>query len=556
MDWIFPVLIDALERYKDLELIVIGRIELDSSFKKYQTRIHSLPYTSYSEYLSLLSQASIALVPLEIHPTTHAKSAIKWMEASLCGIACICSPVRSFTDITTDLVDVMFASTKDEWHEKLKILIENTEIRNLISEKSRLKADELFSRTRGNKIWKDLMQTRTDLNIEKKQKKVLVINVFFAPQSIGGATRVAQEYVNQMLSDQEIDYDVTVLCVDNDRWQMLDPKNKHKENDYRKQISIDYSNWNGAKIIRLNMDSKPWKEYQDNHIENFCTQFFENEKFDFIQCHCCQILTASPLIAAQKLGIPYEIVIHDAWWISEEQFLVSPAGRIIDPSDPVGHFDKEPRPDEKHKAFARREFLYNVLEGATRRITVSSAFKKICESAGIRDIEVKENSVTPMNRIASKEKKLSKPKTTKRICHIGGMSLHKGYQLFRDAIHRLPPKLDIEITIVDHRLVTRSNEYKVKWGSYKINFIAPIPMEKMEEFYSNQDVLVAPSIWPESFGLVTREALSAGLWVIASDSGALAEPLKQSKEPNGKVIRPNHVDDLVQALISYSRRTN
>ena len=73
-------------------------------------------------------------------------------------------------------------------------------------------------------------------------------------------------------------------------------------------------------------------------------------------------------------------------------------------------------------------------------------------------------------------------------------------------------------------------------------------MDEMSQFYASHDVLVAPSIWPESFGLVTREALSAGLWVIASNSGALAEPLLTSEPPQGTVIRPNNLEDLVEAI--------
>ena len=81
-----------------------------------------------------------------------------------------------------------------------------------------------------------------------------------------------------------------------------------------------------------------------------------------------------------------------------------------------------------------------------------------------------------------------------------------------------------------------------------MQFIAPIAMEKMNEFYASQDVLVAPSIWPESFGLVTREALSAGLWVIASNAGALAEPLHSTATTQGTIVRPNHLEDLINAL--------
>ena len=134
------------------------------------------------------------------------------------------------------------------------------------------------------------------------------------------------------------------------------------------------------------------------------------------------------------------------------------------------------------------------------------------------------------------------------LCHIGGMSLHKGYQLLRQAVHYLPQSLPIQFTIIDHRLSSSKNNYESIWNGYHVNFIAPIPMDKMPEFYSEQDVLIAPSIWPESFGLVTREALSAGLWVIASDAGALAEPILNTPEKNGTVIQPNNLEDLISAI--------
>jgi glycosyltransferase involved in cell wall biosynthesis len=135
-----------------------------------------------------------------------------------------------------------------------------------------------------------------------------------------------------------------------------------------------------------------------------------------------------------------------------------------------------------------------------------------------------------------------------RLCHIGGMSIHKGYQLLRQAVYHLPKSLPIQFTVIDHRLASSINNYQSAWNGYHVDFIAPIPMNEMPKFYCEQDVLLAPSIWPESFGLVTREAVSAGLWVIASDAGALAEPILKTEEDNGTVIRPNNLEDLVKAL--------
>lgn len=68
----------------------------------------------------------------------------------------------------------------------------------------------------------------------------------------------------------------------------------------------------------------------------------------------------------------------------------------------------------------------------------------------------------------------------------------------------------------------------------------------MNSFYATQDVLVAPSIWPESFGLVTREALQLGLWVIASEIGALAQPIQDGV--NGRKVEAGNVSQLAKAL--------
>ena len=112
---IYPCLLEVQEKYHKVELVVIGHIELPATFSKYEKRIKSVPFTSYADYLNLLSQASIALVPLEVHPTTDGKSAIKWMEASMCGATCICSPVKAYTDVTSNGRDVIIAENIDEW---------------------------------------------------------------------------------------------------------------------------------------------------------------------------------------------------------------------------------------------------------------------------------------------------------------------------------------------------------------------------------------------------------------------------------------------------------
>ena len=585
---IFPILNEVLAEDPDTTLSTIGHITLPTSFDQYKDRIISIPFTDYPSYLNALSQGDLALVPLEQHATTDGKSAIKWMEASYCGVACICSPVRAYTDVTKDQNDVYIAESPHQWKQSILKLLSNSKLRQELAHKAFESAQNQFNDDVGTTFWHELIkQNEAETPSKVKTKKVLIINVYFAPQSIGGATRVAQDYVREMLDDPNTNYEVTILCTEFDHWQSDNgqkrpPKQRSEEAipfkiiqatqqhadklsnhnpdlqtlreinkeideeviNFHEQISLDVSFWHGARVVRLNVTGKPWSIHEDKAIEEFCTEFFAKEQFDEIQCHCCQIITASPLIVANNMKIPYDIIMHDAWWMSPEQFLVSKSGSVIDPSDPLGHFDKEPNEEEIIEALERREFLFGILKNARQRIAVSKTFAEICEQAGIEDVSFKENKFTSMSNALTSTKSFNEPYN---VCHIGGMSLHKGFQLLRNAVNQLPQNIPLNFTIVDHRLTTPADEYSSIWNGYKVKFIAPIAMNQMSNFYASQDVLVAPSIWPESFGLVTREAISAGLWVIASDSGALAEPLKV--EPSkGTITRPNHIEDLIDAL--------
>ena len=125
-----------------------------------------------------MSQASIALVPLEVHPTTDGKSAIKWMEASMCGATCICSPVKAYTDVTSNGRDVIIAENIDEWRIHLDTLIRDPELRQTLAKNAYQSATQQFNTRVGEQIWANLIQAEQIIPTTKPKKKVLVINVF------------------------------------------------------------------------------------------------------------------------------------------------------------------------------------------------------------------------------------------------------------------------------------------------------------------------------------------------------------------------------------------
>ncbi|TVS07099.1 MAG: glycosyltransferase [Cyanobium sp. PLM2.Bin73] len=538
-DQLAPAIALLLSAHPDLRLSLIGHLELPSCLQPFSSRISAIPYSDYSHYLQQLAEGTIALVPLESHPTTHCKSAIKWMEASLLGLASVCSPVRAYTDVATPEEHLLLAEDQQAWVNQVERLLHNPELLNRLRNQARQHAQSLFHDQLGDQIWNQQLQLQAKASDAASpaahRQKLLVINVFFAPQSVGGATRVAQDQVREILQHHPDAYDVTVLCIDHDPWQDLSGDS----------LPLDLWHWHGARIVRLAVPPRPWADIQDGRVESFCREWFQDESFDLIHCHCTQVLTASPLVVARQLGIPYLVTLHDAWWLSPELFLVSPAGRQIDPAKPFDHIDGIPTPEEKAVALERRSMLFDLLRQASHRLAVSKSFRQVYQQAGVDKVETNENTFTPMPPAAPRPPR--QPDAPLHICHVGGMAMHKGYHILHQAAQLLPADLNLNFTVIDHRLQEDDPPYSSTWNTYPVRFIPPVPMSKMAGFYASQDVLVTPSIWPESFGLVTREALSAGLWVIASDIGALAEPIKDGI--NGSTIRPNDCEDLATSIV-------
>lgn len=97
---------------------------------------------------------------------------------------------------------------------------------------------------------------------------------------------------------------------------------------------------------------------------------------------------------------------------------------------------------------------------------------------------------------------------------------------------------------MDHALPPGA-EKKDRWGTTNVIFRARLPQAQVNRLYAEIDVLAAPSLWPESYGLVTREALSSGCWVIASDQGAIGNGITKA---NGFRIDVSNTSELIEVL--------
>lgn len=536
-----PAVIEILKTYPQVELQLVGYFDdLPPAFVAAGRITRLDPTPDYLSYLELVEQADINIAVLEESRVTDTKSEIKWLEAAAFGIPSVVSPTAAYRQVLTDDDNVLFAATIADWQRQLARLIEDAELRARIGAAARTLALERFNPQVGERILEQLLAPYPPLSSPalkgsalaararlKTKQRLLLVNVYFHPQSIGGATRVMETQVRGLLEHYGDEYEVFVLTTQADH-----------EADRAYQVD---QYWYGAALVtRLEIPPGDWARHEDSRVQAFCTEFFKAYDFDLIHLHSVQLLTASVAMAALACKIPYVITLHDGWWLSRYLFLVDEVGRLVDHTDPLSGGAPPPRGPTIAERLARAGTLQGVLKRAAAVLAVSEKFAALYREAGVRRVEVHENlseTFTPIARQKSLDGQLV-------LGFIGGISYHKGYHLLREALEG-GNFSQFSLLVVDHAL-QQGETYSAYWGHTPVRYIAKVEQSRVAELYAQMDVLLAPSLWPESYGLTTREALQAGLWVIASDRGSIGDCVVEGV--NGNRVDVSDCHGLREAL--------
>lgn len=138
------------------------------------------------------------------------------------------------------------------------------------------------------------------------------------------------------------------------------------------------------------------------------------------------------------------------------------------------------------------------------------------------------------------------PPSPVRLAYLGGICWFKGLDLVVNAFRAVRP----ENARLDIHGVVSSTEYfdgimELIRDEENISYHGPYAKEDLPGILSRADAVVLPSRM-ETYSFVAREALSAGVPVIASDSGALPEVVRDGK--NGLLFRSGDAVDLARTL--------
>ncbi len=132
------------------------------------------------------------------------------------------------------------------------------------------------------------------------------------------------------------------------------------------------------------------------------------------------------------------------------------------------------------------------------------------------------------------------------VLFAGRLEHEKGGQVLLHALARLAAQgLSVPVTIAG------DGSQRAAWGALAerlgvdpaVSFVGRLPVEALDEAYAAAAVVVVPSLY-EPFGLVAVEAMAAGAPVVASDTGGLAEVVRDG----GLLVAPDDDVALAAAL--------
>ena len=191
-----PALAQLMNQHRHLRLDLLGSLPLPLVLEPFQARIRCRGHCDYPTYLKRLGEADIGLMVLEPGPFTDAKSANRWMECSLMGLATVLSPIRSCRDLLLHGEHCLFARSQDDWVHQINELIRQPKLRQKLVRQAQQQARTLLGAEQATKLWLPLLR----LEESQPQERIALVCDHDHPSAIHGEARLANAIAKALRS--------------------------------------------------------------------------------------------------------------------------------------------------------------------------------------------------------------------------------------------------------------------------------------------------------------------------------------------------------------------
>ncbi len=378
--------------------------------------------------------------------------------------------------------------------------------------------------------------------------RILFIAAAFLPDSIGGVELHLHGIASRFRAQG---HEVQVFCRGADAT--------------RPEFAIERYEVGGVPVTRVNYlfsdcDGFP-RLYRNPAIRALFVAELARFRPDVVHAHHLTCLSTDLLDAAQESGARVVMTLHDFWMgcprgqrMTKDLELCEDV--VIEKCSPClaamwsGWFKGGAHPHDLAQLADYHEWIRGLLLRVDRLVTPSSAAREVFHRYGIprARVTVVENGLdaAPLARVAHE------PSATFRVGFIGSVLPTKGVHVLIDAVRRLD-RPDVFLAI--HGAETGWHEvvdYPARLRALaaplqdRVRFHGRYESADLPAILARTDVLVVPSLWYEAFCLTLREAWLAGVPVVASRLGAMAEGVEDGV--TGLLFEPGNADDLARVL--------
>ena len=300
-----------------------------------------------------------------------------------------------------------------------------------------------------------------------------------------------------------------------------------------------------------------------SHVSHFRLEYdspFLNEAFqrvlaearpDIVHIQHVGHLSGSLIQVPVQLGYPVVLSLHDFFFACYRIHLIDNHTRLCPGPDRgercVACLQVETSADEARRRFAYFEQLLHM----PQRVIVPSQFladrmQEIFPFVEPR-LHIVAPGIVPVRQIRQEGWKDQQPGPL-RVLYIGVLMPHKGPHLLIEATRGLPSG-SLAVSLYGGRVAAwqaYADQLEADAADLPVRFCGTYEHNQLGTILAQHDVLVVASMCEETFSLVTREALQAGLPVIAARRGALPEVIRDGV--NGLLFEPENADDLRRCL--------
>lgn len=200
-----------------------------------------------------------------------------------------------------------------------------------------------------------------------------------------------------------------------------------------------------------------------------------------------------------------------------------------------------PYPTRGWRQYSRVQWMRNNLNRFRMAIAPSQGAARRLRESGVDKTMTRVIPYFCPNEVLDGPRSLPEVST---LLYVGRFSENKGWHVFLKALGQLPPNIRGRMVgNLSARSRAEIEDYASKCGCK--DRLALFPWAGRDEIvrhYCEASVLVFPSLWDETLGIVGLEALACGVPVIASDVGGVREWLIQGK--TGQLVTPGNAKEI------------